>query len=187
MNNLLEQSVLLYNGNYNQLYNVIMDLIKIFDESFQEKNDSYVNLLFFIFRQQYKNIYNLDIRIKLVENFIKNELLAKKSKIFLSETLKDFKPEIFLPKKKNQDELIKNFMNLDKNPKLASYKNLINICNNANSSEFNEILLYFFECQCQSYFLSILSKNDNKYTEKCCEKLLLSVSLGYLKKAIQYL
>ena len=187
MNNLLEQSVLLYNGNYNQLYNVIMDLIKIFDESFQEKNDSYVNLLFFIFRQQYKNIYNPDIRIKLVENFIKNELLAKKSKIFLSETLKDFKPEIFLPKKKNQDELIKNFMNLDKNPKLASYKNLINICNNANSSEFNEILLYFFECQCQSYFLSILSKNDNKYTEKCCEKLLLSVSLGYLKKAIQYL
>ena len=186
MNNLLEQSVLLYNCNYNQLYNIILDLIKIFDGSFKEKNDLYVNLLFFVFRQQYKNIYNQDIRIKLVENFIKNELLSKKSKIFLSETLKDFKPEM-ITKKKNKDELIKNFMNLEDNPKLANYKNLINICNNANSSEFNEILLYFFECQCQSYFLSILSKNDNKYNEKCCEALLLSVSLGYLKKAIQYL
>ena len=186
MNNLLEQSVLLYNGNYNQLYNIILDLIKIFDDSFKEKNDLYVNLLFFIFRQQYKNIYNQDIRIKLVENFIKNELLSKKSKIFLSETLKDFKPEM-ITKKKNKDDLIKNFLNLEGNEKLKSYKNLINICNNANSSEFNEILLYFFECQCQSYFLSILNKNDNKYTEKCCEALLLSVSIGYLKKAIQYL
>lgn len=71
MNNLLEQSVLLYSDNYNNLYNVILELIKIFDETFKEKNEDYVNLLFFVFRQQYRNIYNEEIRIKLLENFLK--------------------------------------------------------------------------------------------------------------------
>ena len=186
MDNLLEQSVLLYNCQYNQLYNKMIDLVKIFDETFEEKNIEYINLLFFIYRQQYKNIYNEDIRIRIVENFLKNKYLAKKSKIFLSDTFKDFKPEI---KKKDvkEETLINNFMNLNNNKKLNKNINIINICNDLNSAEFNEILLYFFEGQCQSYFLQILNKFKNKYTEKCCETLLLSVSLGYLRKAVQYL
>ena len=186
MNNLLEQSVLLYNCQYIQLYNKMLDLVKIFDETFEEKKDEYINLLFFIYRQQYKNIYNEDIRIKIVENFLKNKLLAQKSKIFLSETLKDIKPET---KKKEikEETYIKNFLNMENNEKLKKYKNIIKICNELDSPEFNEILLYFFEVQCQSYFLAILNKFNNKYTEKSCEKLLLSLSFGYLKKAIQYL
>jgi hypothetical protein len=103
MNNLLEQSVLLYSDNYNNLYNVILELIKIFDETFKEKNEDYVNLLFFVFRQQYRNIYNEEIRIKLLENFLKNKLLLVKSKIFLSETLKDLKPEIYDEKAKKKN------------------------------------------------------------------------------------
>ena len=190
MNNLLQQSVYLYKSNNNNLYNTILDLIKIFDETFKNKNDEYVNLLFFIFRQQYKNIYDEEIKIKLIENFLKNKLLIKKSKIFLSETLKDLKPEVFNEKSKkeenSEESLIKNFMNLD-SKKNAKYKNLINIINNINSPEFNEILLYFLENQCQSYFLTILNKYNNKYSEKCCEKLLLKVSLNYFKKAVQYL
>ena len=73
------------------------------------------------------------------------------------------------------------------NKKMEKYKNIINICNNIDSPEFNEILLFFFESQCQSYFLTILKKYKNKYTEACCEKLLLKVSLSYFKKAVQYL
>ena len=91
-----------------------------------------------------------------------------------------------MKKDSKEDKLINNFMDLE-SPKLGKVKNLINTCNGVNLPEFNEILLYFLEGQCQSYFLSILKKNKNKYTEKCCESLLLKVSIGYLKKAIQYL
>ena len=195
MNNLLEQTAYLYKANYNSLYNSILELVKIFDETFKEKNNDYVNLLFFIYRQQYKNIYNDEIRIKLVENLLNNKLLVKKSKIFLSETLKDIKPEVQKGKQKDKkydeekekEELIKNFLNIDNNKNLKAFKNLINKCNNINSPELNEILLYFLEGQCQSYFTKILEKFHNKYTEKSCTKLLLNISLEYLKKSIQYL
>jgi len=142
MNNLLQQSTLLYSENYKDLYTVIKDLIKLFDETFTEKNDKYNNLLFFIFRQQYKNINSEEIRVQLLEDFFNNKLLLKKSKIFLSETLKDLKPEIIKEvnkKKVSEDSLIKNFMNLD-NKKLEKYKNIIEICNKNKSSEFDEIL-----------------------------------------------
>ena len=185
VDNLLKQSVYIYNENYNNLYNVILNLIKMFDDTFKEKKEEYVNLMFFIFKQQYKNINNEEIRIKLVENFLKNKQLVTKSKIFLKDTLIDVKPEL-MKKDSKEDKLINNFMDLE-SPKLGKVKNLINTCNGVNLPEFNEILLYFLEGQCQSYFLSILKKNKNKYTEKCCESLLLKVSIGYLKKAIQYL
>ena len=190
MNNLLQQTLLLYDDNYNNLYQVILDLNKIFDDTFKVKTEEYSNLLFYIFRQQYKNIFNEEIRIKLIENFFQNKLLIKKSKIFLSETLKDLKPEVYNEKNKKKegpDVYIKNFMNLTDNAELAKYANLIKIYNNIKSEEFNEILLFFLEGQCQSYFTSILKKNKNEFTEKCCEQLLLKVSLEYLKKAIQYL
>ena len=38
MNNLLNQSTLLYSENYNELYYYILDLNKIFDETFIKKN-----------------------------------------------------------------------------------------------------------------------------------------------------
>ena len=54
MNNLLGQSAYSYKANYNNLYNSILELVKIFDETFKEKNNDYINLLFFIYNQQYK-------------------------------------------------------------------------------------------------------------------------------------
>ena len=104
----MQQSIYIYNDNYNNLYNIILDLAKIFDETFIEKNEEYVNLLFFIFKQQYKNIYNEDIRIKLIESFLNNKLLVTKSKIFLTETLKDIKPEI-ITKKKRKSVIFSDF------------------------------------------------------------------------------
>ena len=190
MNNLLQQSILLYDDNYNNLYNVILDLNKIFDETFIKKTEEYKNLLFYIFRQQYRNIGNEEIRIKLIENFFQNKLLIRKSKIFLYDTLKDLKPEVYNEKNKKKEtpeSLIKNFMNLKDNKRLAKYQNLIKIYNNINSEEFNELLLFFLEGQCQSYFNSILIKYGNEYSEKCCEELLLKLSIEYLKKAIKYL
>ena len=188
--NLLQQSVFIYNDDYNNLYNIIIDLNKIFDQSFPEKTEEYVNLLFYIFRQQYKAISNEDIRIKLTENFFQNKLLIKKSKIFLTDTLRSLKPEIFNKANKEKEPealFIKNFMNLDENKKLVKFKQLINIFNKIDSEEFDELLLYFFESQCQSYFEEILKKNNYQYTQKSCEELLLNVSLSYLKKAIQFL
>ena len=191
MNNLLQQTEQFYLENFNRLYNLILDLIKIFDETFKEKNDDYINLLFFIFRSQHRNIYNEEVRIKLLTHFFQNKLLLIKSKIFLSETLKDIKPEVPAKKgKKSEEEVamecINNFMNLD-NDKLKKFKSLIDICKKIETPEFNEILLYFFEGQCQSYFSTILKNHENKYDLKCCEELLLKTSLAYLKKAINYL
>ena len=191
MGNLLQQSEQFYSENFNKLYNLILDLIKIFDETFKEKNEIYINLLFFIFRTQHRNIYNEEVRIKLLTHFFQNKLLLIKSKIFLSETLKDIKPEVPSKKgKKSEEEVarecVNNFMNLDID-KLKKFKSLIDICKKIDSPEFSEILLYFFEGQCQSYFSTILQKYGNEYTLKSCEELLLKNSLEYLKKAIQYL
>jgi hypothetical protein len=57
MNNLLEQSTYLFKANYNSLYNSTLELVKIVERSFKEKNNNYINLLFFIYKQQYKNIF----------------------------------------------------------------------------------------------------------------------------------
>ena len=190
INNLLQQSVYLYDDDNNNLYNTIIELNKIFEETFKEKTEEYINLLFYIFRYQYRSLNNEDIRIKLIENFFENKLLIKKSKIFLSDTLKQLKPEIFNEKNKEKEPenvLIKNFMNLEQNKKLLKYKKLIEIYNKIDSPEFNELLLYFFETQCQSYFEEILKNHNYKYTQKTCEDLLLKVSLGYLKEAIKFI
>ena len=191
INNLLQQSEQFYSENFNRIYNLILDLINIFNETFKEKDENYINLLFFIFRAQHRNIYDEEIRIKLLTHFFQNKSLLIKSKIFLSETLKDIKPELPSKKtKKTEEEILSecnnNFMNLDID-KLKKFRSLIDICKKIDSPEFSEILLYFFEGQCQSYFSNILKKYENKYNLKCCEELLLKLSLSYLKKAIQYL
>ena len=189
INNLLQQSDILYNNeNYNNLFDLILELYQTLDEAFEDKNEDYINLLLFIYKQQYRNIYNEEIRIKLIENIFKNELLLKKSTIFLTITLKDIKPEIFRGRRnENEESFINSFMNISENKKLKKYEKLIDIYNNIDSKEFNEILLYFLENQCHSYFASILNIYNNQYTNDSCKALLLSVSLGYLKKSIQYL
>ncbi len=70
--------------------------------------------MFFIFRQEYTNIYIDDIRIKLLEKFFNNESLLKNSKLFLAEKLKVLQPEIFEEnsKKDTLANYISNFMNL---------------------------------------------------------------------------
>jgi len=157
MNNLLQQSIFLYDENYENLYITILELNKLFNESIKEKGEDYTNLLFYIFRQEYRNINNEEIKIKLIENFFQNKLLITKSKIFLSETLKDLKPEVYNEKNKKKitpETCVNNFMNLS-TKKLVKYQNLIKIFNNIDSEEFNEILLFFLEGQCQSYFNEI--------------------------------
>ena len=151
--NLLLQSTLFYCDSFDKLYNSIIDLINIFKDSFTEKNELYSNLLFFIFRQEYKNIYIEEIRLKVLETFFDNKLLLKNSKIFLVETMKNFKPELF--NDKTYKDSVSSFMNIE-HKKFDKIRNIINICNKKNSPEFNEILLYFFEGLCQSYFFSIL-------------------------------
>ena len=186
MDNMLEQSILFYELKYNNLLNKILELIDLFERLFQEKNEEYINLLFFIYRQQYRNIYEEKIRLELIERYFKNEKLLKKSKLFLAQILKFLKPEVYNEGKNNEEDLLKEFLNL-KDEKYKNFEGLINILNNINSPEFNEILLYFLEGQCQLYFRTILNNNKNEYNKKCCEELLLKLSLKYFKKAIEYL
>ena len=188
MDNILQHSILYYNENYNELFLKIEEFLNILDELFIEKNDEYLSLLLFIYQSQYRNIYIEDIRIKLLEKFFRNKKLITKSKIFLVEVLKEIKPEYYDETKEdiNKEDLINNFMDL-KNKKYEKVENLINILNNIKSPEFNEILLFFFEGQCQTYFQTILNHYNKDFNQKCCEKLLLGVSLDYLKKSIQYL
>ena len=189
MNILFQQSISYYEEKFGNLFDNIIELVKFFDDIFKEKNEDYNNLIFFIFRQQYKNNFKMEIKVKLAEYFFQTKSSLKKSKIFISELFKDLKPEIFNNEnkdKESKESLLKNFMNLELK-KLNKFQKLFEILNKIDSQEFNEILLYFFEEQCQSYFLTILENNDNKYTEKCCKELLLDLSLDYLKKSIEYL
>ena len=188
MDNILQHSILYYNENFDNLFLVIEELLNLLDEIFKEKKEEYINLLLFIYRSQYRIIYVEDIRIKLLEKFFGNKLLLKKSKTFLVEVLKVIKPEVYDEEKEDikKETLVNNFLNLE-NKKYEKLKNLINILNNINSPEFNELLLFFFEGQCQSYFQNILSSYNNEYRQICCTKLLLGISLDYLKKSIQYL
>ena len=190
INNLLKQTNLLYNNNYNTLYKEIIDLNKIFNDSFEEKGDEYTNLLFFIFRQEYQNINNEHIQIKLIQNIFGNESLIKKSYIFLVEAMKDMTPgipEIYNKERDSEENLLRNFLNIDNNKKLYKYKELYKFLNTINSVKFNEILLYIFELQCQSYFKGILKMHNNEYSGVCCELLLLGLSIKYLKKCLQYI
>ena len=139
MNILFQESFLFYDGKYEELYNNIIELIKFLDGIFLEKNEEYINLLFFIFRE-----------------------------------------------KKPKETLLSNFMNLGIT-KFKRFRKLFEILKKIDSLEFNEILLYFFEEQCQTYSLKILNNNGNQYSQKCCKELLLGLSFDYLKKAIEYL
>ena len=51
MDNMLEQSILIYEGKYNNLLNKILELIDLFEDLLEDKNDEYINLIFFIYRQ----------------------------------------------------------------------------------------------------------------------------------------
>ena len=189
MNFLFQQSLLYYEEKFLNLYDNIMELVKFFDNIFTEKNEDYISLLFFIFRQQYRNIFKEEIKLKIAESFFENKFLLKNSKVFLSELLKDLKPEVYYPannEKEPKELLLNNFMNLEVKT-LNKYKKLFEIFKKIDTPEFDEILLYFFEEQCQSYFLKILENNGNQYNEKCCKELILELSLDYLRKSIEYL
>ena len=79
------------------------------------------------------------------------------------------------------------FLKIEENPELIKYKKLLNIYNNINSLEFDELLLFTFENQCQSYFEDILKKYDNIYDKKSYKEILLDNSLDYFKKSQDYL
>jgi hypothetical protein len=129
IDNLLKQTICLYEKDNDNLYNIILDLNGLFNEIFVDKNDEYIDLMFFIFLRQYEIIDDEKTRIKLIENFLNNSLLIRRSKIFLYDTLKDMKPEVCDIKKKNEESIqdyVNDFMNLQNN-KLIKYKNLYGI------------------------------------------------------------
>ena len=130
--------------------------------------------------QEYKIVSDEETKIKLIEDFFKNNHLIKKSKILLIETLKDMRPKI----SKFEDE---EFLKYEDNPELDKYKKLYKIYNNIKSLEFDELLLFTFENLNQSYFQDILYINEGKYNKQSCKQILLDFSLNYFKKSQKYL
>ena len=182
---LLNQSLSLYKNDYEQYYKLNLELINIIKEAFNEQNDEYFELLFFIFYIQYYNINSDYVRIKLIEYYLSNKLCLTNSKIFLSLIFGQIKPEMS-DLNNNNNNLIQNFMNFENNI-LKKYKGIIKLCNELNSKILNEVLLHFFEGQCQLYFNKILNKYKNIYSQSCCKELLSGISSEYLIKAIKYL
>ena len=185
INNLLNQTNSLYKNNYDKLYQEIIELLQIIDKIFIQKNDDYINLIFYILINHIINIDSDNLRIKLFEYFLKNKLILNKTKILLSITLSEMKPKV-LKSNLSSDDLLNDFMVL-KIKKAEKFKNIIKYYNEIDSPIFNEVLLYFFEDQCHCYFSEILNNYKNEFTEKCCKDLLLNLSLSYFKKAFDYL
>ena len=185
MNNLLEQSIYLYNNDFEHFIQNTFKLVELIDITY---NGKFINLLLFIFKHQYEIINDKEKKLELIKGFLKNyPNLIKNSQLFLSDILKEIKSETFNENyKETKEMLIGNFMNLEsKNNYEKCILEIYN--NNKNIKELNEVLLYIFENQCQSYFYSILDKHNNEFTKECCEEILLNLSLGYLKEAIKYL
>ena len=180
INNLLYQTLLLYKSDYENYYKITIELNQIFDNSFEVKKDEYTNLRFFIFFQQYKILSDETTKIKLIEDFFQNPILIGKSRILLVETLKEMRPQI--KQEKNYD-----FLNIKENLTLNKYEKLYNIYNNIKSLEFDELLLFTFENQMQSYFKEILDNNNGIYDQKSCKEIILENSLDYFIKAKNYL
>ena len=129
------QSTFFYCNEFEKLNEKVNSLFDIFEKDFTEKNETYKNLMAFIFRQEYTNIYIDDIRIKLLEKFFNNESLVKFSKMFLAEKLKCFEPESIKENSKSKKETnsnyISNFMDLE-SEKFKNIRNILNICNKIN-------------------------------------------------------
>ena len=79
------------------------------------------------------------------------------------------------------------FLNIENNPLLIKYKKLFELYDRIKSQEFDEILLFTFENQCQFYFKKILDKYGNEYNEQSCKEILLERSLNFFKKSQEYL
>ena len=174
---LLQQSLALYDKDYANYLLMASDLNKIFDNSFREKKEEFINLNFFIFLQKYKVLQDEETKIKLAEEFFKNNMFYKKSNIILTDTLMELRPKIgddnFL--------IIKNNLNLDK------FGKLYEIYNGINSVEFDEILLFCLENLCQAYFQEIIDSYYGEYNKESCEQILLKMSLDNFTKAQKYL
>ena len=190
MDNLLEQTIYLYNDDFGNFIQNTLNLVDLFNIPYKKDFNSLLNFIFF---HQFKIISNnneIDNKIELINKFLeKYPELLKTSKlfVFVFYTLKEMKPELLNEKKKDSEKLVEKFMNFDNNKKVKKYKNIYKIYDNNKIEVFNEILLYIFEIQCQSYFNLILKHNNNEYTEKCCKEILLGQSFSYFKKAFQFL
>ena len=134
-------------------------------KSFNSTEEDVIRL---VSSSEYRNVFEEETRIFKDKNSIKKIFL------FISETMKDIKPENLEIRKKNigEDNLVKNFLNLEDSEKLLKYKELYKFYNSIDNSEFNELLLYFFENQCQKYFDNILLQYNNTFSEDCCKNLL---------------
>ena len=75
LDNLLNQSICLYQNEHKNLYNMIFELNSIFNETFQDKNDEYINLMFYIFLRQYEIVNDENIKMKLIKNILNDPLL----------------------------------------------------------------------------------------------------------------
>ena len=185
MGYILEQSIFLYNDDFDKFIQSTFKLVELIDKTSEKK---FNNISLFIFMHQYKiiNENGNENKIELIREFLnKYPNMIKQSQLFISDTLKEIKPEKFNIKKKNKKEdLIENFIKLDTQKNLKKYKEIYDIYStHKNSKELKEIILYKLENQCQNYFNSIINENTNSHFDE----IMKGLSYEYFEQSVQYL
>ena len=184
MEHILEQSIFLYNDDFDKFIESTFNLVRLFDKTSEKE---FINMSLFIFINQYKiiNENGNKSKIILIKEFLnKYPNMIKKSQLFISDTLKEIKPEKSTEENKNKEKLIENFIKLEKHIKLKKYEEIYDIyANHKYSKEIKEIILYKLENQCQTYFTSIINDNPNTYFDI----ILKGLSYEYFKQSVEYL
>ena len=186
---IITQTKLLEPEKYNNIYNDFQDINNSLKNIYGEYSDSYSELMNSIILNRYKLINNQEIRKNLIKIIVpddkklSNIKLIEKSYSLISRIIGRVEPEY------NEEEditkLKKNlkFLQFIKNPKDYEYKKILN----QDYPGLNEVVLYYFENSCKSYFdkIELKEKSNIKLSQKLCgglSKLYLEEAINFLKK-----
>ena len=134
------------------------------------KNDAeeLENNIIKLFRKEFINIENDNYRLKILQLILENKKLVKNLKFFIHHSIKGKIPTI---KDLISDSGGKNdFLKF-----IDSYKDdiIFSFFDKSESEVVNQILLFYFENLFNDYFISLISKLENK-KKKIQKKLLMS-------------
>lgn len=139
-------------------------IIAFFKNDAEELENNIINL----FRKEFINIENDNYRLKILQLILENKKLVKNLKFFIHHSIKG---KISTIKDLISDNGGKNdFLKF-----IDSYKDdiIFSFFDKSESEVVNQILLFYFENLFNDYFISLISKLENK-KKKIQKKLLMS-------------
>ena len=192
----------IYEKNFKYLFNNLLLLIELLGRLLGKDSNEYGELIIYLIINQFKNTKNIPYKTKVLNLIIPN--LSKKSKIKMQQNpiilekslpllvllFNDGIDDINKPDKLEPlynvltpEERKKNYLQFVKDGNSSQYQ-LLKVINRPNPI-LDQILMYYFEYQCELYFKKIydINKNSNYLNIE----VLGNSSLDYLEESLLFL